>query len=145
MTFFFNLWCFQLNATSGNISPNPDGYAEDDKDISKVSKPKSDQGPSNVPLSGSSETVTHKMNDGDHKIKEDMKEYISEDEEEEYEEVDDEDEDIKLPLQNINPNAEMSLEEARYALQHIKNGASSSSTINEDNKKISKPPYRLLE
>ena len=146
MTFFSNLWFFQLNATSGNISPNPDGYAEDDKDISKVSKPKSDQGPSNVHLSSSSETVTHKMNDGNHKIKEDMKEYISEDEEEEeYEEVDDEDEDIKLPLQNINPNAEMSLEEARYALQHIKNEASSSSTINEDNKKISKPPYRLLE
>ena len=75
-----------------------------------------------------------------------MKEYISEDdEEEEYEEVDDEDEDIKLPMQNINPNAEMSLEEARYALQHIKNEASSSSTINEDSKKISKPPYRLIE
>ena len=97
MTFFPIHGFFQLNATSGNISPNPDGYAEDDKDSSKVSKTKSDQGPSNVPLSGSSETVTHKMNDGDHKIKEDMKEYISEDEEEEeYEEVDDEDEEASF-------------------------------------------------
>ena len=87
------------------------------------------------------------MDDGDHKPKDGIKEYISEDddEEEEYEEVDEEDEDIKLPMQNITPNSEMSLEEARYALQHIKNEASSSSTINEDNKKISKPPYRLLE
>ena len=137
---------FQLNATSGNISPNPDGYVEDDKDITKVSKPKSEQGPSNAPLSDSSETVLNKIKDSDHETKEGMKEYISEDEEEEeYEEVDEEEEDIKLPVQNINPNAEMSLEEARYALQHIKNEASSSSTINEDNKKISKPPYRLLE
>ena len=87
------------------------------------------------------------MKDGDHEIEEGMKEYVSEDEEEEeeYEEVDEEEEDIKLPMPNTNPNAEMSLEEARYALQHIKNEASSSSTINEDNKKISKPPYRLLE
>ena len=74
--------------------------------------------------------------------RENMKEFISDDEEEEYEEVDEEEEDIKLPMQNINPNGEMSLEEARHALQHIKNEASSSSSVDEEAKKTLKPPYR---
>ena len=71
-----------------------------------------------------------------------MKEFISDDEEEEYEEVDDEEEDIKQPIQNINPNGEMSLEETRHALQHIKNEAASSSSVDEEAKKSLKPPYR---
>ena len=74
--------------------------------------------------------------------KDDINEYNSDDEEEEYEEVDEEEDDIKLPIPNINPNAEMSIEEARCALQHIKNEASSSSSMDEENKKTLKPPYR---
>ena len=70
-----------------------------------------------------------------------MEEYISEDEEEEEEDVDDEDEEIKLAVHGGNLSADMSLEEARYALQHIKNEA----TIDEANKKSSKPPYRYKQ
>ena len=131
-----------MNATSGNISPNPEGSNEDDKEIAQESKSMSRLGCSNVHHSNLSRNVSNQMEEDKDESKEEIKEYISDDEEEEYEEVDDDEEDIKSPMPNINPNSEMSLEEARYALQHIKNEASSSSSINEENKKILKPPYR---
>ena len=61
-----------------------------------------------------------------------------EEEEEEEEEVDEEDEETKVPIQGGTSTVDMSLEEARYTLQHIKN----ESSVDEDDKKILKPPYR---
>ena len=61
-------------------------------------------------------------------------------EEEEYEEAEDDVEhDLHISLQGSNSKSDMSLEEARYTLQHIKSEA----LIDEDSKKSMKPPYRF--
>ena len=77
-------------------------------------------------------------NRGMEENKEDISEEDEEEEEEEEEEVDEEDEETKVPMQGGTSTVDMSLEEARYTLQHIKNEAS----VDEDDKKILKPPYR---
>ena len=61
----------------------------------------------------------------------------SEEEDEEAEE--DEENDLHISLQGISSKSDMSLEEARYTLQHIKSEA----LIDEDSKKSIKPPYRF--
>ena len=63
----------------------------------------------------------------------------SSEEEEEDEAEDEEENDIHISLQGSSSKSDMSLEEARYTLQHIKSEA----LIDEDSKKSIKPPYRF--
>ena len=130
----------QLNATSGNISPNPETGPEDIQGSCQAAKLKDKQECSALTLKSSTDSVACKMELEDNGEKEETKEDISEEDEEEEEEedVDEEDEENKVAMQGGTSTADMSLEEARYTLQHIKNEASS----DEDSKKILKPPYR---
>ena len=63
----------------------------------------------------------------------------SSEEKEDNEAEDVEENDLHISLQGSSSKSDMSLEEARYTLQHIKNEA----LIDEDSKKSIKPPYRF--
>mgnify|MGYP006888875908 CR=1 FL=1 len=52
---------------------------------------------------------------------------------------DDEENELHISMQGSSSKSDMSLEEARYTLQHIKSEA----LIDEDSKKSIKPPYRF--
>ena len=126
-----------MNATSGNISPNPDPCPCDVQGIGQETKSTDTCQAANLQNNDNDNLVYMRDKqtgeDGGHN------ECNSSEEEEDEEAEDDEEHDLHISLQGSSSKSDMSLEEARYTLQHIKSEA----LIDEDSKKSMKPPYRF--
>ena len=125
-----------MNATSGNISPNPEPCPCDVQGSREEPKSKDTSQAGNLQ---NNENVVY-MRDKQTGEEGRHNECNSSEEEEEDEEAEDEEEhDLHISLQGSSSKSDMSLEEARYTLEHIKSEA----LIDEDSKKSMKPPYRF--
>ena len=126
-----------MNATSGDISPNPEGCVSDYEVSDRGHKSKHGAQQDHLHHVNSISNHTSKKEGNEVGDREGMKEGISGDEEEE-EDMDEEDVDTNLSMMGVNSIVDMSLEDAKYALKHIENEKST----NESTKKCLKPPYR---
>ena len=128
-----------MNATSGNISPNPDPCPSDVQGTSQETKSKDTCQAANLQNNDHDQDNLVYMRDKQTGDEDDHNECNSSEEEEDEEAEDEEEHDLHISLQGISSKSDMSLEEARYTLQHIKSEA----LIDEDSKKSIKPPYRF--
>ena len=124
-----------MNATSGNISPNPDPCPCDVQGTTEEPKSKDTSQAGNLQ---NNENVVY-MRDKQTGEEDCHNECNSSEEEDDEEAEDDEEHELHISLQGSSSKSDMSLEEARYTLQHIKSEA----LIDEDSKKSMKPPYRF--
>ena len=128
-----------MNATSGNISPNPDPCPCDVQGTGQETKSKYTCQAANLQNNDHDNGNLVYMRDKQTGEEGGHNECNSSEEEEDDEAEDDEEHDLHISLQGSSSKSDMSLEEARYTLQHIKNEA----LIDEDSKKSMKPPYRF--
>ena len=128
-----------MNATSGNISPNPDPCPCDVQGTSQETKSKDTCQAANLQNNNHDNENLIYMRDKQTGEEGRHNECNSSEEEEDEEAEDDEEPDLHISLQGCSSKSDMSLEEARYTLQHIKSEA----LIDEDSKKSMKPPYRF--
>ena len=124
-----------MNATSGNISPNPEPCPCDVQGTNQDPKSRDTSETANLQ---NNENVGY-MRDKETGEEDGHDECNSSEEEDDEEAEDYEERELHIPLQGSSSKSDMSLEEARYTLQHIKSEA----LIDEDSKKTMKPPYRF--
>lgn len=126
-----------MNATSGNISPNPEGCAGDHQESCREHKLKDQNQPDDLDSARLVDSDVSRMEEDELVNTEGIKEEVS-DEEEDEEDVEEEDVDVNLSMLGVNTTVGMSLEDARYALKQIEKEKS----MNDSAKKSLKPPYR---